>query len=429
MPAFDVVSRVGGLLLVVLGLTLFACSAWVDTDKLGDPPTVGGPAPDCATGCDDGINCTVDECILGSCVFAANSTICGAQQICDLRRGCVASACTDGSCVCEGSDCPGGSCTVDKEDKDGDGHTALVIGQPGCGDDCQDEDGSVYGGARELCNGQDDDCDGVVDDGCVNAPPLCQNAQPLVFTGGRALVEGKLGGAGGRPNTSCGKGTGRAVVYSLEVQTLSDIIIDTAGSSFPTLLAVGADCSNERGFNLGCAGQQGKDSTRTRLIIHRFDPAVQRKLFILVDSLGPLNGGNFKLSVVVQPAASYSCVGAPLNISEGGTLVGFMSSSGVSNGNCMGPVLLFNEPEAVVRYAATTATRLRCTATSDAFDPALYAQSPCGGLLPNELGCTRPAPNSGKAELTLNLMANSNTFLFIDNGENGGKYELTCTAQ
>ncbi len=51
-------------------------------------------------------------------------------------------------------------------DRDGDGHLALVNG----GDDCDDDDAAVHPGADELCNDQDDDCDGLDDEDPVDAP-------------------------------------------------------------------------------------------------------------------------------------------------------------------------------------------------------------------------------------------------------------------
>ncbi|HUR12179.1 MAG TPA: putative metal-binding motif-containing protein [Flavitalea sp.] len=35
------------------------------------------------------------------------------------------------------------------------------------GDDCDDSDPNVYTGATETCNGKDDDCDGLIDEGCT----------------------------------------------------------------------------------------------------------------------------------------------------------------------------------------------------------------------------------------------------------------------
>ena len=48
----------------------------------------------------------------------------------------------------------------DGDDADGDGHGSPESG----GDDCDDDDGDVYPGATELANGNDDDCDGDVDE-------------------------------------------------------------------------------------------------------------------------------------------------------------------------------------------------------------------------------------------------------------------------
>jgi hypothetical protein len=48
-------------------------------------------------------------------------------------------------------------------DADGDGHTKYSLG----GDDCDDLDPSVYAGAPEICDGKDNDCDRVIDEGVL----------------------------------------------------------------------------------------------------------------------------------------------------------------------------------------------------------------------------------------------------------------------
>jgi hypothetical protein len=97
---------------------------------------------------------------------------------------CGAAACLDGKClpsrgvVCDDGDpctadsCQAGSCVFADARVDGDGDGAFASGNEsdplaafGCGQDCDDAAANVRPGAAELCDGVDNDCNGVVDDG------------------------------------------------------------------------------------------------------------------------------------------------------------------------------------------------------------------------------------------------------------------------
>ncbi len=69
--------------------------------------------------------------------------------------------CNDGS-VCTSNDvCAGGACAGLRIDGDGDTYGPDAA----CGGDCNDTLASVHPGAVEVCNGVDDDCDGTTDNG------------------------------------------------------------------------------------------------------------------------------------------------------------------------------------------------------------------------------------------------------------------------
>jgi len=82
-----------------------------------------------------------------------------------------------------------GTCVYRARDADDDGQTAAMC--PG-GDDCDDMKSSVYVGAPELCDGLDNDCDLVIDDGdMTGAGP----ADLLEITAARDVTWG-TGGSG-----------------------------------------------------------------------------------------------------------------------------------------------------------------------------------------------------------------------------------------
>ncbi|MEZ4266489.1 MAG: hypothetical protein R3F39_08930 [Myxococcota bacterium] len=143
--------------------------------------TVGGscdvsPIGD-GTQCDDGDACTADDsCLAGECVASPgldcdDGNLCTAE-VCDGLGGCVSTA-VEG---CNPTD-----------DLDFDDSTADV--------DCDDGDATVYPGAPELCDGQDNDCDGAaeglvgtdcavgevcIEAGCVDVAVECASVDACV---------------------------------------------------------------------------------------------------------------------------------------------------------------------------------------------------------------------------------------------------------
>jgi hypothetical protein len=110
----------------------------------------------CATDADcvGGDACQIKQCRDGFCALVRTLT-------CDDGDPCTADTCnpTDGTC----------SNVWRTSDDDRDGHYAplpgTVAGQPdACGDDCNDTSALAYPGAREACDGVDNDCNGSVDD-------------------------------------------------------------------------------------------------------------------------------------------------------------------------------------------------------------------------------------------------------------------------
>lgn len=179
----------------------------------------GMDAAMCATGaeCDDGVPCTFDDCVVGSCQNTPRDEMCAdpsdpcLDAVCDASEGCTTTAntvacddgnicngtdqCRDGSCAnigpvlcpsplscesdgtctgCTGGDCPGtqecvgGTCVCDA--------LPAEVMETSCGDmvdndcdgatDCADP--NCAGVMAEVCDGAtDEDCDLSIDEGCM----------------------------------------------------------------------------------------------------------------------------------------------------------------------------------------------------------------------------------------------------------------------
>ncbi len=119
-------------------------------------------------------DCTnVDLCATYKCLYdeSIHNTSCQLQQKtnCDDGNPCTTDSCDSNTGLCVN--------TSVTQDLDGDGHNAPLPGyDPGapgsCGDDCDDTDPRAYPGNKEVCDGVDNDCDGIVDNGATYVPQI-----------------------------------------------------------------------------------------------------------------------------------------------------------------------------------------------------------------------------------------------------------------
>ena len=119
------------------------------------------------------LECVVDaDCIVAEDLCLIASCHAGACVIIDQVSCDDGDPCTSDRCVPATGQCEHEPLTYDL---DGDGHRAplpgFAPGEPGaCGDDCDDTNPNAYPGAIEVCDGADNDCNGIVDDGMAYAP-------------------------------------------------------------------------------------------------------------------------------------------------------------------------------------------------------------------------------------------------------------------
>lgn len=204
---------------IVLSLAAAVTGCGADPEGGRDSAVASdGDRPRCVAGadCDDGLFCNgVEMCDPGAIAADGRGCVPGDAPCpgaaCDETThtcaGC-ADADRDGhtDAACGGDDCdddnaarfPGNVEVCDLEhvdedcnpatlghDRDADGaiDAACCNAQPdgsmACGDDCDDTRSFVNPGAREICNGADDDCNGNVDEGV--ATMLCRDADADLF--------------------------------------------------------------------------------------------------------------------------------------------------------------------------------------------------------------------------------------------------------
>jgi len=170
--------------------------------------------------CNDGVRCTLDRCADGFCEHRPMPELCEGGETCIAELGCIPeppSSCDSDEDCTRGMDCLGewscqpefgcqfvappecsddDPCTIDTcdeamgcvhtpRDRDGDGHGDASCG----GDDCDDGDEGVSPSAVEVCDEDDEDCDGTVDEGCCRRGVACTTE--CGTTGTTSCVDGE----------------------------------------------------------------------------------------------------------------------------------------------------------------------------------------------------------------------------------------------
>ena len=121
----------------------------------------GGAGAGAVQSCQKATDCTAtNPCVVMDCI----DTFCQEAGTVECP---VLDVCTVGTCQADAGDCVYEPVT---EDLDGDGFLGIlpgtVAGQPGsCGEDCDDTRALAFPGGDEVCDGVDNDCDGIVDNG------------------------------------------------------------------------------------------------------------------------------------------------------------------------------------------------------------------------------------------------------------------------
>ncbi|UJR86310.1 Hypothetical protein I5071_83940 [Sandaracinus amylolyticus] len=402
------------------------CSAACGWSTCSPPAEAcNGVDDDCNGACDDGFTCCAGR--TGACTTSCGST---------GSRTC-AGDCSWGSCAAPPEACGGGDDDCDTRVDEGfacspgaTGPCTTSCGTAGtrsCGADC------AWGTCTppaEACNGVDDNCNGLTDEGC-GACVGCTGAIAVSGAGGRYDVMLSSSSHSG----TCG-GTGAEGVLTFTLSSASDVFITTHGSAVDTVLYVrNCYCNGaERACNDDADGRTSSALRLTNL------PAGTYQVFVDTRSAA---SGTIPVDVYITPPGTQSdrC-GNPSAILPGATTL--------SGDTCAFTADYVNASVTDCDYTGTGASRERvyyfvvpgttsrtvsfsgCTGGTS-FDSTLYVRSVCSDAsvtaqrMCNDDGCSGSGCSGGLRSSISATLAPGLYYLFVD-GYQSGSSDCPCGA-
>ncbi len=380
------------------------------------PPaeTCNGTDDDCNGACDDGFACCAGR--TGTC-----TTMCGSTGTRTCSGSCAWGTCSPPSETCNGMD----------DDCDGSVDNGFAC-SPGAVQSCTTSCGSTgtqtcgasctYGSCTaplESCNGTDDDCDGMTDEGC-GVCTGCTGAVGVSAPGGRYTVTlGPHAQSG-----SCGGAGGSEGYLTFTLTQTSDVFVAThqAGSIDTVLYVRACTCTGSEVAG-GC--NDDADSRTTSRLRLRLPAGTYN---VVVDTKSAMTG-TVPVDLYISPAGNESdrC-GNPTFLAAGtttlsGTTCGFTADeSPVTSSGC--PYTGSGDAEDRVFYfylpTARSVTFSGCTGGTS-YDQTLFVRSVCADassaaqLACNDDGCTGSASCGGslRSAITVSLPAGLHYF-FVD---------------
>jgi hypothetical protein len=404
------------------------CSAACGLSVCSPPPEVcNGQDDDCNGGCDDTFTCCANR--MGTC-----TTSCGSMGTRTCNPDCTWPSCNPPAETCNGLD--------DDCDSNIDETFACT---PGAVQSCTTACGSTgtstcdsacnFGMCQpptESCNGVDDDCDGMTDEGC-GVCGSCPGATAVAPPGGRFNVTlgphsqtGSCGGAGGSEGY---------LTFTLAVQ--SDVFIAThhAGALDTVVYLRSCTCA---GTEVGAACNDNADGRNTSRLQLNLPPGTYN---LVVDTKASMVGTVVPVDVYITPTGMPSdrC-GNPTFIPAGttsltGTTCGFTADTApiacqfTGAGGAEDRVFYFYLPTArVVSVSGCTATTV--------YDQTLYARASCTDA--DQVACNDDGCGGSSTSCSGGLRSSWSTtlgpglfYLFVDGFPDAtcpcGNYGLTIT--
>ncbi len=154
------------------------------------PAPCTGATPVCDAAAGRCVECLADaacgpteRCVSGSCVSACGTTCAAPTPLCNASTGrcveCLTNSDCDDSITCTIDLCGSGVCSSNPPDADGDGAGDRACG----GTDCNDANRMINPSATEICDGVNNDCDSLTDDGCPSAITLGSPTNDTAYGG------------------------------------------------------------------------------------------------------------------------------------------------------------------------------------------------------------------------------------------------------